>query len=153
MPSTAKREEKKRFLEDKFIIFSHNKKRCFLCIKVQEETERKRAVVASAQVVIDFFSTYFTLKESLIITARPCMEKKSRMTTWSQVLQKTERALPFPLWLAVRERWQTVVATGQQRRSREQPPRTAGGSISTDGLVPLFWGILALMYNFKLQLH
>lgn len=144
MPSTAKREERKRFLEDKFIILSHSKKRCLLCVKVQEETERKRAVVASSQVFIDSFSTYFTLKESLIITAGPCM-KKWRITTRSQVLQKTERALPFPLWLAIRECWQTFVATGQQKKSREQPPRTARGSISTNGLIPLFWGILALV--------
>lgn len=152
MPSTAKREKKKRFLEDKLIIFSHNKKRCFLCIKVQEETERKRAVVASAQVVIDFFSTYFTLKESLIITAGPCMEKKIKDD--NLVPGSPEDWTSSPLSpVAGRQRWQTVVATRQQRRSRERPPRTAGGSISTDGLVPLFGGILALVYNFKLQLH
>lgn len=75
MPSTAKKEERKRFLEDKFIILSHSKKRCLLCVKVQEEIERKRAVVASSQVFIDSFSIYFTLKEYLIITAGPYMKK------------------------------------------------------------------------------
>lgn len=101
MPSTAKRKEKKRFLEDKFIIPSHNKKRCFLCVKVQEEIERKRAVVASSQVVIDFFPTYFTLKESLIITAGPCMKKNQGWQLGPRFSRRLNELSPFPCgWLS-----------------------------------------------------
>lgn len=75
MPSTAKRKEKKRFLEDKFIIPSHNKKKMFPVCQGAGGNRKKKSSRGLISSCYWLFFYLFHFEKSLIITAGPCMKK------------------------------------------------------------------------------